>query len=89
MPQNARMPDVTLSVPRYDPGRGVVIRLEGGDVLVRHGESGKSGGGLATGRAWAATCVLRADQARYGVAGSRGLSCCCYERVALLLFAPR
>jgi hypothetical protein len=34
------MPEMTLSVPGYDPARGVVIQPEGGDVLVRHGESG-------------------------------------------------
>jgi len=34
------MPEVTLAVPGYDPARGVVIQPEGGDVLVRHGESG-------------------------------------------------
>jgi hypothetical protein len=40
MPQNVCVPDVTLSVPGYDPARGVVIQPEGGDALVRHGESG-------------------------------------------------
>jgi hypothetical protein len=36
------MPEVTLTVPAYDPARGVVIHPEGegGDVLVRQGESG-------------------------------------------------
>ena len=27
-------------MPGYDPARGVVIQPEGGDVVVRHGESG-------------------------------------------------
>lgn len=34
------MPEVTLTVPRYDPARGVIIQPEGGDVLVRHGPAG-------------------------------------------------
>jgi hypothetical protein len=34
------MPEVTLTVPGYDPARGVVIQPEGGDVMVRYGESG-------------------------------------------------
>jgi len=34
------MPEVTLTVRGYDPARGVVIHPEGGDVMVRHGESG-------------------------------------------------
>jgi hypothetical protein len=34
------MPEMTLTVPGYDPARGVVIQPEGGDVLVRHGENG-------------------------------------------------
>jgi hypothetical protein len=40
MPQNACMLEVTLTVPGYDPARGAVIQPEGGDVLVRHCESG-------------------------------------------------
>lgn len=36
MAQNACMPEVTLTVPGYDPARGAVIQPEGGDVLVRH-----------------------------------------------------
>jgi len=40
MPQNASMPQVTLTVPGYDPDRGAVIQPEGGDVLVRHGQAG-------------------------------------------------
>ena len=40
MPQNAYMREVTLTVPGYDPARGVVIQPEGGEVVVRHGESG-------------------------------------------------
>ena len=40
MPQYAYMADLVLAVPGYDPARGVVIQLEGGDVLVRRGESG-------------------------------------------------
>jgi hypothetical protein len=38
--QNAYMPEMTLTVPAYDPARGVVIQPEGGDVLVRYGTSG-------------------------------------------------
>jgi hypothetical protein len=34
------MPEVMLNVPDYDPARGMVIVPEGGDILVRHGESG-------------------------------------------------
>lgn len=40
MPQNAYTPEVTLTFPGYAPARGVVIQPDGGDVLVRHGESG-------------------------------------------------
>lgn len=40
MPQNACMPEVTLTVPGYDPARGAVIQPEGGNVLVRYVESG-------------------------------------------------
>jgi len=40
MPQNAYMPEVTVTVPGYDPARGAIIQPEGGDVLVRHGKSG-------------------------------------------------
>ena len=36
MAQNACMPEVTLTVPGYDPAWGAVIQPEGGDVLVRH-----------------------------------------------------
>ena len=38
--QYVSMPDVTLTVPGYDPAHGVVISPEGGDVLVRQGEFG-------------------------------------------------
>jgi hypothetical protein len=34
------MPEVTLTVPDYDPAHGVIIQPEGGDVLVRHGPAG-------------------------------------------------
>ena len=34
------MGELMLSVPDYDPSRGVVIQPEGGDVLVRCGDSG-------------------------------------------------
>jgi hypothetical protein len=36
------MPDVALTVPGYDPVRGVVVHPEGegGDVLIRQGELG-------------------------------------------------
>jgi hypothetical protein len=34
------IPEVTLTVPGYDPARGAVIQPEGGDVVVRHGGSG-------------------------------------------------
>jgi hypothetical protein len=40
MPQDACMPEVTLTVPGYGPARGAVIQPEGGDVQVRYGESG-------------------------------------------------
>ena len=40
MPQDACMPEVTLTVPGYAPARGAVIQPEGGDVQVRYGESG-------------------------------------------------
>ena len=40
MLQNACVPEVILTVSGYDPARGAVIQPEGGDVVVRHGESG-------------------------------------------------
>ena len=40
MLQNACVPEVMLIVSGYDPARGAVIQPEGGDVVVRHGESG-------------------------------------------------
>ena len=40
MLQNACVPEVMLTVSGYDPARGAVIQPEGGDVVVRHGESG-------------------------------------------------
>lgn len=40
LPHNACMPVVTLTVPDYDPARGVIIQPEGGDVLIRHAPAG-------------------------------------------------
>ena len=40
MLQSACVPEVMLTVSGYDPARGAVIQPEGGDVVVRHGESG-------------------------------------------------
>jgi hypothetical protein len=40
MLQNAYVPELILTMPDYDATRGVVIQPEGGDVLVRYGESG-------------------------------------------------
>lgn len=40
MPQNASVPEIVLTVSGYDPARGAVIQPEGGDVVVRQGESG-------------------------------------------------
>jgi hypothetical protein len=63
MPQNACMPQVTLTVPGYDPDRGAVIQPEGGDVLVRHSETGVEILGDPAGlRDLARWCLVLADQ---------------------------
>ena len=40
MAQNACVPDAMLTVSGYAPARGAVIQPEGGDVVVRHSETG-------------------------------------------------
>ena len=63
MPQNACMLEVTLTVPGYDPVRGAVIQPEGGDVLVRHCESGIEILGDPAGlRDLARWCLVLADE---------------------------
>jgi hypothetical protein len=63
MPQNACMLEVTLTVPGYDPARGAVIQPEGGDVLVRHCESGIEILGDPAGlRDLARWCLVLADE---------------------------
>lgn len=57
------MPEVTLTVPGYEAARGAVIKPEGGDVLVRHSESGVEIIGDPAGlRDLARWCLVLADE---------------------------